>query len=245
MKKLTHLALRQSIIDTCLEMTRLGINQGTSGNVSVRMGRGFLITPSGLPYEEMQPGHIVEMDLEGKPKGDILPSSEWRMHCDIYRARPDAGAVIHTHAAHCSALSCLRKDIPAFHYMIAVAGGTDIRCAPYATFGTQKLSDNMLKALKGRKACLLANHGMICLEANLNKALWLAGEVESLARQYWLASQAGKPAILSDREMKLVLTKFQTYGQQQSQEDTKSGPSPKKKKSGDRRVRNRTNGKSR
>jgi L-fuculose-phosphate aldolase len=162
----------------------------------------------------MKPEEIVAMDLDGGYRGDLLPSSEWRMHLDIFRARPDAGAVIHTHGTHVTALACLRTGIPAFHYMIGVAGGTDIRCADYATFGTQALSDNMLKALAGRSACLLANHGMICFAADLAKALWLAGEVETLARQYWCARQIGAPVELSEAEMAGVLARFRTYGKQ-------------------------------
>ena len=136
-------------------MNALGINQGTSGNISARVDDGFLITPSGIPYEEMEPDQIVLMDMEGGYHGDYLPSSEWRMHYDIFRNRPDTGAVVHTHAVFATAISCLRQGIPAFHYMIGVAGGTDIRCADYATFGTQALSDRMLKALEDRTACLL------------------------------------------------------------------------------------------
>ncbi|MBX6320569.1 MAG: class II aldolase/adducin family protein [Rhodospirillaceae bacterium] len=214
MAKLEHLALRKEIIETCRRMNAAGINQGTSGNVSARIDRGFLITPSGIPYDEMTPEQIVEMDLDGGYRGDLLPSSEWRMHLDIMRTRPEAGAVIHTHAVHATALSTLRKGIPAFHYMIGVGGGTDIRCAEYATFGTEALSRNMLKALEGRTACLLANHGMICFAANLKKALWLATEVETLARQYWCACQAGDPVVLSEEEMRGVLARFKTYGKQ-------------------------------
>jgi L-fuculose-phosphate aldolase len=224
MAKLADLALRREIIDTCLKMNGAGINQGTSGNVSARTERGFLITPSGIPYEDMTPEQIVEMDLDGGYRGELLPSSEWRMHLDIMRSRPEAGAIIHTHAVHATALSSLRKDIPAFHYMIGVGGGTTIRCADYATFGTEALSRNMLKALEGRTACLLANHGMICFAPNLKKALWLATEVETLARQYWCACQAGKPVVLSDGEMRGVLARFKTYGKQPH--EMKDGDAP-------------------
>jgi L-fuculose-phosphate aldolase len=224
MAKLEYAALRREIIDTCLKMNAAGINQGTSGNVSARIDRGFLITPSGIPYEEMAPEQIVEMDLDGGYRGDLLPSSEWRMHLDIMRTRPEAGAIVHTHAVHATALSTLRRDIPAFHYMIGVGGGPDIRCAEYATFGTEALSDNMLKALQGRTACLLANHGMICFAPNLKKALWLATEVETLARQYWCACQAGSPVVLSDGEMRGVLARFKTYGKQPH--ELKKGDAP-------------------
>ena len=193
-------------------MNALGINQGTSGNISARVETGFLITPSGVAYDEMALTEIVEMDLEGGHRGNIAPSSEWRMHLDIYRARPEAGAVVHTHPTFCTALACLHREIPAFHYMVAVAGGTSIRCADYATFGTQALSDNMLEALEGRSACLLANHGMICFGPELKKTLALAVEVETLARQYWHASQAGEPVLLSEAEMNRVLKRFKSYG---------------------------------
>lgn len=207
-------ALRQSVIDACLKMNALGINQGTSGNISVRHGDGFLVTPSGVAYEAMAPEMMVQMDLDGGYFGDLKPSSEWRMHFDIYRTRPEAMAIVHTHSNYATALSCLRKEIPAFHYMIAVTGGAQLRCAKYATFGTQALSENMLAAMKGRNATLLANHGVICFGPTLEKALWLAGEIESLAKQYTLACQLGSPNILSAAEMRRVLTKFETYGKQ-------------------------------
>jgi L-fuculose-phosphate aldolase len=195
-------------------MNEAGINQGTSGNVSVRTDEGFLITASGVPYHRMRPEHIVEMDLDGGYLGDYLPSTEWRMHMDIFRQRPEAAAIIHTHSIYATALACLRKDIPAFHYMIGVGGGTTLRCSGYAEFGTQALSDTMLRALEGRSACLLANHGQIVFGPNLEKALWLAGEVETISHQYWAALQAGKPVILSEAQMKSVLARFKTYGKQ-------------------------------
>lgn len=206
------ISLRQHIIDTCLRMNALGINQGKAGNVSVRLEGGLLITPSGLPYEQATPADIVLIDDEGKAHGARPPSSEWRFHFDIMRQRADAGAVLHAHPPYCTALACLRREIPAFHYMVAVAGGGSIRCAPYATFGTQELSDNALAALEGRKACLLANHGMICLERDLDSVLALAVEVETLARQYCIALQIGEPAVLPAEEMSAVLEKFRTYG---------------------------------
>lgn len=206
--------LCKDIIGTCLEMNALGINQGTSGNVSVRHGDGFLITPSGIPYDETDPDQIVEMDLDGGYKGDWLPSSEWRMHHDLFKARPEAIAIVHTHSTYATALSCLRVEVPAFHYMIGVTGGTTLRCADYATFGTQALSDAMFVALEDRTACLLANHGMICFGPSLPKALWLAGEVETLCKQYFIACQAGMPVILDDTEMQGVLARFKTYGKQ-------------------------------
>jgi L-fuculose-phosphate aldolase len=209
----TQLQLRKQIIATALAMNAPGINRGTSGNVSARWESGFLITPSGLPYEDTKPSDIVFVDAAGNARGKRLPSSEWRFHHDIYRSRSDAHAIVHTHASFATTLACLGKNVPAFHYMIAVAGGDSIRCAPYATFGTQQLSTNALNALKDRKACLLANHGMITTGSNLDKALALTVEVEALCEQYWRALQIGKPAILSAKEMRTVLKKFATYGQ--------------------------------
>jgi len=209
---MSELTLRKAIIATSLAMNALGINRGKSGNVSARWKNGFLITPSGLPYEETRPADIVFIDMKGKPTGKRLPSSEWRFHHDIYRTRREAQAVVHAHASFATTLACLGMDVPAFHYMIAVAGGNNIRCAPYATFGTQELSDHALKALSDRYACLLANHGMIATGDSLKRALALAVEVEALCEQYWRALQIGKPAILSDAEMEVVLEKFKTYG---------------------------------
>ncbi len=207
-------ALRQALIDTAREMNRCGINQGTSGNLSARHGEGMLITPSGMPYETLEPADIVFMDAGGRAQGSRLPSSEWRFHHDIFRTRQDAQAVLHVHPASCAALACLREPIPAFHYMVAVAGGRDIRCAPYATFGTQELSGHVLNALEDRKACLMANHGLVCLAADLEKALALAIEVENLALTYLKCLSVGKPALLDDGEMDRVLEKFRTYGLQ-------------------------------
>lgn len=202
------------MISTCVAMNALGINQGTSGNVSLRNPSGFLLTPSGIAYGEMVPEDLPQMDLQGGYSGPKLPSSEWRMHLDIYRARPEANAIVHTHSTYATALSSLRRDIPAFHYMIAIAGGGSIRCASYATFGTQELSNNMLSALEGRSACLLGNHGMVCFGDTLDIALWRAGEVETLCKQYSIACQAGEPPILCEDEMKTVLARFKSYGKQ-------------------------------
>ncbi len=214
MAKLKYLDLRKKVIEICLRMNEEGINQGTTGNVSVRTAEGFLITASGVPYKKMKPHHVVEMDLDGGYLGEFLPSTEWRMHMDIFRKRPEAQAIVHTHSIHAAALACLRKDIPPFHYMIGVGGGATIRCSDYAEFGTQALSDTMLKAMEGRTACLLANHGQIVFGPNLDKALWLAGEVETICHQYWAALQAGTPVILADDQMTTVLARFKTYGKQ-------------------------------
>jgi len=209
---MSELTLRKAIIATALAMNALGINRGKSGNVSARWKDGFLITPSGLPYEETRPADIVFVGKNGNATGKRPPSSEWRFHYDIYRTRTDAQAVVHTHSSFATTLACLGMNIPAFHYMIAVAGGNSIRCAPYATFGTQELSDQALQAMSNRKACLLANHGMIAAGDSLKHALALAVEVEALCEQYWRALQIGKPVILSDAEMEVVLQKFKTYG---------------------------------
>jgi L-fuculose-phosphate aldolase len=212
-------SLSQAIIDTCLAMNTHGINQGNAGNISQRFKDGFLITPSAIAYEQLQPDDVVYVDMDGSSRDSLAPSSEWRMHRDIYVNHPVAGAVLHAHSTFATALSCLRLDIPAFHYMIAVAGGADIRCADYALFGTQALSDNMLAALADRRACLLGTHGMICFHDDLDKALWLGVEVETLARQYWHARQAGAPIILTSAQMAEVLEKFKSYGKQSGREE--------------------------
>lgn len=209
---MTEAGLRKVIIATALAMNDLGINRGKSGNVSARWRDGFLVTPSGLAYEDTRPADIVFVDRDGKPSGRLAPSSEWRFHHDIYRSRAEVDAVVHAHSSFATTLACLGMDVPAFHYMIAVAGGNSLRCAPYATFGTQALSDHALRALDGRKACLLANHGMIATGEGLKQALALAVEVESLCEQYWRALQIGKPALLPDAEMDVVIEKFRHYG---------------------------------
>jgi L-fuculose-phosphate aldolase len=214
MSKLLHAELRKQVIETCLAMNEEGINQGTSGNVSVRTPEGFLITASGIPYKKMKPHHVVEMDIEGGYRGDYLPSTEWRMHLDIFKHRPEAGAIVHVHSTYATALACLRKEVPAFHYMIGVTGGVSLRVSDYAEFGTQELSQTMLQAMEGQTAVLLANHGQICFGPNLEKALWLAGEIEATCKQYWAASVLGKPVVLTDDEMTSVLKRFKTYGKQ-------------------------------
>jgi L-fuculose-phosphate aldolase len=214
MAKIKYHDLRKDVIKTCLAMNEEGINQGTSGNVSVRTDEGFLITASGIPYKKMKPEHIVEMDLEGGYRGDYFPSTEWRMHMDIFKARPEAQAIVHVHSPYATALACLRRDVLSFHYMIGVVGGTSLRVSDYAEFGTQALSDTMLKALDGRTGCLLANHGQICFGNSLEQALWRAGEIEALSHQFWAASLVGKPVVLSEQEMTSVLKRFGTYGKQ-------------------------------
>lgn len=204
--------LRRAVIDTARAMGEVGLNQGRAGNLSVRVADGFLITPSGMAYAQMKPDDIVHMDLDGTWRGHHKPSSEWRFHRDLYAARADAGAVLHAHAPHCTALACLNRSIPAFHYMVAVAGGADIRCAPYATFGSQALSDHALAALTDRKACLLAHHGLLCLDDDLAGVLELAVEVENLAQVYSACLAIGTPDTLPADEMSRVLEKFKSYG---------------------------------
>ncbi len=214
MAKLKHEKLRQAVIETCLAMNEEGINQGTSGNVSVRVPQGFLITASGVPYKKMKPHHIVLMDVGGGYHGDYLPSTEWRMHMDIYRARAEAKAIVHVHSPYATALAALRLEIPAFHYMIGIGGGTSLRVSDYAEFGTQELSNTMLIALEGRSACLLANHGQIAFGNDLDQALWRASEVEALAHQFWATKAIGKPVVLDEGQMTSVLKRFKTYGRQ-------------------------------
>jgi L-fuculose-phosphate aldolase len=208
--------LREELIAAARAMNRTGINQGTSGNLSLRCGDGLLITPSGLPYDRLEPADIVFLRMDSGEVPDVTgprkPSSEWRMHRDVYRARPAAQAILHAHPVHCAALACLRRPLPAFHYMVAVAGGRDIRCAPYATFGTQDLSDHVLAALEDRRACLMANHGLLCLGSDLRSALALAVEIEALARTYLQCLAVGEPVVLEDAEMERVLEKFKDYG---------------------------------
>lgn len=207
-----ELKKRQSIIDACRRMNALGVNQGTSGNISVRHEDGMLVTPTSMPYDVMGPDDIVYMSMDGEPHGKRQPSSEWRFHLDILRARTDVSAVVHTHPPYCTSLSILERPIPPIHYMVAVAGGSDIRCAPYATFGTEALSANALVALEGRKACLLAHHGMIATGTTLDKAMWLTIEVETLARQYLTCLQVQEPPLLSVEEIDNVIARMSNYG---------------------------------
>jgi len=204
--------LRQELVSQGAKLAASGLSQGTSGNLSARCSDGFLITPSGMPYEEITPEGIVLIDREGRWPAGQKPSSEWRFHRDIYLARPDAGAVVHVHPPYATALAMCRKDIPPAHYMIAVGGGASIRCAAYHTYGTQALSDAVVAALEGRLACLMANHGMIALGTTLAQAMWRAIEVENLARQYALSLQVGVPVLLTDDEVTDVLAVFANYG---------------------------------
>ena len=209
---LKELAKRQSIIDACRQMNTLGINQGTSGNISLRHGEGMLITPTSVPYDTMQPDQIVFMKLDGAPAAGQRPSSEWRFHRDILKARPEVNAVVHAHPPFSTVLAIMGMDIPPIHYMIACAGGDTIRCAPYATFGTEELSRRAVTALEDRSACLLAHHGMIAVGTSLAKAMWLAAEIETLARQYHGCLQIGTPPLLSKIEIQNVRARMAGYG---------------------------------
>jgi L-fuculose-phosphate aldolase len=207
-----ELEKRQSIIDACLEMNRLGINQGTSGNISVRHEDHILITPTSTPYDRLTTDSIVRLEMDGTTRGSMQASSEWRFHRDIMAARPDVNAIVHAHPPYSTIIAIMGLPIPPIHYMIAVAGGHDIRCAPYATFGTDELSDNAVEALDSRNACLLAHHGIIAVGSTLSKALWLSVEVETLARQYHGALQLGEPPLLPKEEITRVLEKMGSYG---------------------------------
>ena len=209
-------ALRRQVVEAARALNASGINQGTSGNVSARIDGGLLITPTSLPYEQMGPGDLVVLNLQGQPLVDHQrrPSSEWRLHADILRSRPEAMAVVHCHSTSATALACHGRGIPPFHYMVAIAGGSDLRCAPYDLFGTQAFSDGALAALQGRQAALLAHHGQVCVGASLQQALRLAIEVETLARMYLQALALGEPPLLSPEQMAAVQHQFATllYG---------------------------------
>ena len=207
--------LSEQLLKTSQQLAHLGLNKGTSGNASVRCEDGFLITPSGMPIDSMTAGDMVHMHLNGsvaEADSQKKPSSEWRFHRDILANRNDINAVIHTHSMFATTLACLHQEVPPFHYMIAVAGGDTIRCAPYALFGSQQLSDDALMALSERKACLLANHGMIALGRDLNDALAVAVEVENLCEQYWRILQISPPKLLSQAQMRDVFQQFKGYG---------------------------------
>lgn len=205
--------MHQQLLDVTCKLSALGLNKGTSGNCSVRTDDGFLVTPSGMAVEDMVPANMVQMQFDGTVEAGKKPSSEWRFHHDILAARPEIGAVIHTHSMFATTLACLHRDIPPFHYMIAVAGGDTIRCAPYALFGSQALSDHALTALNERKACLLSNHGMIALGRDLEDALAVAIEVENLCEQYWRILQMNPtPPLLTEAQMAEVFQQFKGYG---------------------------------
>lgn len=229
--------LRQALIDQCLFMNGCGLNQGTSGNISARFEDRMLITPSATPYEKLKPEMIVSMPFGvdyGTWEGPLKPSTEWRFHFDILESRPDACAVVHAHPTYCTALAMARKEIPAAHYMIAAIGGTTVRCAPYARFGSAELSDLAIAALEDRTACLLANHGSITVGETLEKAMWRAVELETIARQYYLSLCIGGPVLLSDAQIADAMAAFGSYGVQDNSKEvaagtSKSGKAPKRK----------------
>lgn len=206
---------RLAVVRASQVLAAKGLNEGSAGNVSVRHGSGMLITPSGLPPAELTAQAIVEVTQHGEAIGTFAPSSEWQLHQAIYQARPEVGAVVHTHAPFATALACQRRDIPPFHYMIARFGGSSLRCAPYALFGTRALSDAAVTALEQRSACLLANHGMVAVGRDLTTALANTLELETLCEQYWRTLQLGPPVLLSDAEMAEVLERFNSYGRPQ------------------------------
>ena len=212
-----ELALRRKIIELCREMNATGLNQGTSGNISARHNGHMLITPSGIPYRIMKPDMIARMPVDDDTdawEGPCTPSSEWHFHRAILQRNDDFGAVVHTHSTFATVLSISRTTIPACHYMIAAFGGADVRCADYATYGTPELTENIVRAMKDRSACLMANHGMVSAGANLDEAMWAAVELESLARVYYHAREAGAVSILPDEEVGVVIEKFRNYGLQ-------------------------------
>ena len=210
-----HTSLREAVIAAARSLHKHRLGVGTAGNVSARIKQGYLITPTGMEYEAVAPADIVRMDLHGnRAEGDLKPSSEWRFHQDIYTARAEVNAIVHTHSPCATALSCTRQDLPAFHYMVAGAGGSSIRCAEYATYGTQELCDHALAALAGRRACLLANHGVIALGEDVDSAFKMAQLVEELAKQYLFSRMAGTPVLLDEAEMNVNLEKFKDYGKQ-------------------------------
>ncbi len=211
--KAAEIVARRDVIETALAMSRRGLSPGRSGNVSRRWRDGMLITPSGMAYEELVPSDVVFVAADGKATGKRKPSSEWLFHLAVYAARPDKHAAVHTHSMHAVVLACAGKSIPAFHYMVAAGGGDDIPCVPYATFGTEALARHVARGLERRNACLMAHHGQIAIGATLASALELAGEVETLAEQYYKVLTLGRPTLLSTEEMAEVLERFKAYGQ--------------------------------
>jgi L-fuculose-phosphate aldolase len=205
-------ATRQSIIDGCLWMERIGLNQGTSGNISVRVNGGILITPSAVPYAKMTPAMICKIPLDGQPAPDQHPSTEWQFHQSVLQARPDVDAVVHAHPANATAIAIQRRSILAVHYMVAAFGGSNVPCTGYALFGSDALSVMVADAVKHRHGCLLANHGALTVGDNLDRALWRMQELENLARVMLLAEQSGTPVILSDSDIAETLESFQGYG---------------------------------
>ena len=205
---------RSQLIETSRALVANGVNRGASGNISLRCDKGFYITPSGIEPRFMTPEDICLMDMAGNLLEGIKPSSEWRMHRDVYLNRPDIHAVVHTHSTFAVTIACMEQSVPPFHYMIAVTGGNTIPCAPYALFGTQELSDVALATLGNGYACLLAHHGMLVAGYNLDHALAVTTEAESLCEQYWRILQTGNVPLLTDEQMTAVHEKFKDYFKQ-------------------------------
>lgn len=206
---------RRTIVDGALELERLGLNHGSAGNLSLRDGDGLLVTPSGVPARELAPEMIARLRLDddsGGFVGPLPPSSEWRFHRDVYRARPDVAAVVHMHSTYATTLAVLRREIPAVHYMIAAFGGPIVPCVGYASYGTPELSARVVEGLKDRDGVLLANHGAIVVGADMRRAMWRAVELEALAQVYYLAARAGDPVILPDEEIWRTVERFRSYG---------------------------------
>jgi L-fuculose-phosphate aldolase len=225
--------LRQAIIDQCKFMNASGLNQGTSGNISARFEDRMLISPSATPYDTLEPSMIASMPFDaeyGTWDGPLKPSTEWRFHFDILKTREDMTAVVHAHPTYCTTLAIARKDIPPCHYMMAAFGGTNVRCAPYARYGTAALSDHAITALEGRSACLLANHGSIAMGETLEKAMWRAVELETIARQYYLSLAIGGPILLTDEQIAETAAAFGSYGIQTDNSDVGVKPVPKRRK---------------
>ncbi len=207
------LSSKKELINASKRLSKSGLNRGASGNLSIRLTKGsYLITPSGIPAEDLSIDQLVEMKINEKTFTGKNPSSEWQIHDEIYENRREVNAVVHTHSTFACVLSCLRKNIPSFHYMVALAGGNDIKCCDYALFGSNQLSFNVLNALKGRWACLMANHGLVSCSINMKTALYLAEEVESLCEQYFHTLSVGNVNLLTDNQMFEVIEKFKNYG---------------------------------
>ncbi len=214
-----ELSKRQAIIDHCLKMNSTGLNQGTSGNISIRHKDGLLISPSSRPYASLKPEDIMFLEMDGTAHGPWAPSSEWRFHRDIMASRSETNAIVHAHPNYCTTLAIMGREIPAIHYMIAIFGGPTIRCGPYAIYGSEELSKHALAAMEDRKACLLAHHGMIAAGANIEQAFWLAEELETLAKQYHGCLQLGDPPLLSDQQIADVIEKFKGYGMTETEQE--------------------------
>ena len=209
---MTEAELRSTVVAAVQRLDTLGMNRGSTGNVSARHGKGMLITPTGMGADGLRPQDLVWLGFDGSMQGDWQPSSEWHFHQAAYLARPELNAVVHTHSTHATALACLRRPLPAFHYMVAVAGGDSVPLVPYFTFGTEALSEAVALALQGRDACLLANHGLVAVGTTVAQAMKVVQEIESLCEVYLKALAVGEPVLLGATEMAVVIDKFGSYG---------------------------------